>query len=121
MQTIYRQIYQQKWAILFWILISLVTFLLLIELPPKPQTIPYLDKFQHAFIFIILYLFAAMAWKPHKYWLAAALILYGATTELLQGMLTITRLASTNDWLADVAGIFIGLLLFIIYEKIVAK
>ena len=118
---IYRQIYQQKWAIFFWILISLVTFLLLIELPPKPQTIPYLDKIQHAIIFIILMLSAAMAWKPHRYWLAAALILYGASTELLQGMFTITRLASVSDWLADVAGICIGLLIFVIYQKNAAK
>ncbi len=122
MQKIYHQLNAQKWLILFWIFFSLVTFFLLVELAPKPQKIPHLDKIQHAVIFIILMLLAAMAWKPHSHWpankrLAAALILYGASTELLQGIFTITRQASVYDWLADCVGIAIGLLIFAFYKK----
>ena len=118
MQKIYRQLNAQKWPILFWGFFSFVTFFLLIELAPKPQKIPHLDKIQHAIIFTILTLSAAMAWKPHRYWLAAALILYGASTELFQGLLTVTRQASVYDWLADCVGIAIGLLIFALYKKI---
>ncbi len=117
MQKIYHQLNAQKWPILFWFFFSLVTFLLLIELAPKPQKIPHLDKIQHAVIFIILMLSAAMAWKPHRYWLASALILYGASTELFQVLFTITRQASVYDWLADCVGIAIGLLIFVLYKK----
>jgi VanZ family protein len=118
MQKILKQILQQKWQILFWAFLSLVTFLLLIELAPKPQKIPHLDKIQHAVIFTILTLSAATAWKPHIYWLVAALILYGASTELFQGLFTVTRQASIYDWLADCVGIAIGLLIFALYQKI---
>lgn len=112
MRQIFHPIWLKKWVILFWGFFSLVSFFLLIELPPKPQSIEYLDKLQHAFIFIVLTVFATMAWKPYKYRLAAALILYGATTELLQAMFTVTRQASADDWLADIAGIIIGLSVF---------
>jgi VanZ family protein len=105
----YQQIWQQKWVILFWASLIIVTFLLFIELSPKPEGIPYLDKIQHIFIFIILYTFGAMAWKPHRYWLAGALILYGGLVEPLQSIFTRTRQASIYDWLADVAGIFIAI------------
>ncbi len=118
MQKIYHQLNAQKWPIIFWGFFSLVTFFLLIELAPKPQKIPHLDKIQHAVIFTILTLSAAMAWKPHRYWLAAALILYGASTELFQGLFTVTRQASVYDWLADCVGIAIGLLIFALYKKI---
>jgi VanZ family protein len=108
MTNIFHQIVAKKWVILFWGFLTLVTILLFIELPPKPDGIPYLDKVEHAFIFIILYIFGAMAWKPHGYWLPAALILYGAAVEPLQSLFTLTRQASIYDWLADVAGVVIA-------------
>jgi VanZ family protein len=117
--TLWQQIWQKKWVILFWASLIIVTFLLFIELPPKPEGIPYLDKIQHIFIFIILYTFGAMAWKPHGYWFAGALILYGGLVEPLQSIFTRTRQASVYDWLADVAGVAIAFIFFkILHNKL---
>lgn len=117
MQNIIQLIWLKKWAILFCTFLGLVTFLLFIELPPKANNVPYVDKIQHTFVFAILYGFGTMAWKPHRYWLAAALILFGALVEPLQSMLTSTRQASVYDWLADIAGIVIAVALLTLVDK----
>lgn len=104
-------IWQQKWRILFWAFLGLVTFLLLIELAPKPPSIPYLDKFEHAFVFAILYVLGMQAYKPYPYWLAGALILYGGIMEPIQSFCTLTRQGSVYDWLADIAGLLLAMLL----------
>lgn len=105
------QIWQQKWLMLFWMMLGLATFLLLIELAPEPQKIPYLDKLEHATGFAVLYILGKQAYKPHAYWLAGALILYGGLIESLQGFLTVTRQASVYDWLADIVGVLVAILI----------
>lgn len=88
-----------------------------IELPEKEGGIPYLDKVVHVFLFSLLTIFGEMAWKPHRYWLAAALILYGAAIEPLQAIFTLTRQASIYDWLANVAGIIIASVIIVIFNR----
>ncbi len=104
-------------ALFFWLLILVVSYLMLIELPPKDGVIPHIDKIQHMLVFMLLTMIGLIAYKPYRYWLAAALVLYAACTELLQGALTITRLASINDWLADICGIAMAMILFNMLKK----
>jgi VanZ family protein len=104
-------------ALFFWLFIIIVSYLMLIELPPKDGSIPHIDKIQHMLVFMWLTMIGQLAYKPHRYWLAAALVLYAASTELLQGMLTTTRLASVNDWLADICGIAIAMVMFNLLKK----
>jgi VanZ family protein len=104
-------------VLFFWLFIIIVSYLMLIELPPKDGGIPHIDKIQHMLVFMWLTMIGQLAYKPYRYWLAAALVLYAASTELLQGMLTITRLASVNDWLADICGIAIAMAMFNLLKK----
>jgi VanZ family protein len=102
---------------IFWSLLIITSVFMLIELAPKNSGWPHWDKVQHVLVFLVLTLLGTFAYTSKKYYLAVGLIAYGAGTELLQGMLTITRLATMNDWLADVVGICIGLLIFTLFQK----
>jgi VanZ like family len=44
--------------------------------------------------------------------LAVGLVAYAAVSELLQGLTPLDRSASVADWLADAAGVLVGLLLW---------
>ena len=105
---------------LFWILLALTTFVMLIELKPHAAGWIYADKIQHAFIFMVLALIGLTAYWPKKWVLLVGLILFGLAVEFLQSALTLTRQASSADWLADIVGLVIafGLARFI---KKVAK
>ena len=105
---------------IFWAMLIITTIAMLIELAPKQTGWMYWDKVQHVLIFIMLSLLGANAYL-HKYYLALGLILYGAIIEVLQNMLTITRQASIYDWVTDVVGVCIGLLIFALLQKITNK
>jgi VanZ family protein len=102
---------------IFWSLLIITSVLMLIELAPKKSGWPHWDKVQHMLVFLVLTLFGAIAYSNKKHYVAIGLIAYGAGVELLQGMFTITRLASINDCLADIAGVVIGLLIFTLFQK----
>jgi VanZ family protein len=116
MTKLYQRILRAM-PIIFWALLIITSAFMLIELPPKQGGWPHWDKLQHALVFLVLTLLGVIAYASKKHILAIGLIAYGASTELLQGMFTITRLASMNDWLADVVGICIGLLIFTLFQK----
>ena len=105
---------------IFWAMLIIATISMLIELAPKQTGWMYWDKVQHVLIFMMLSLLGASAYL-HKYYLAIGLILYGAMIEVLQNMFTITRQASIYDWVADVVGVCIGLLIFALLQKITNK
>lgn len=74
-----------------------------------PSAPPGVDKLVH------LALFAALAvtgrWAGVRRGLLAALLaLYAAVSELLQSLDVLNRSTSVADWLADVAGVLLGLL-----------
>lgn len=95
----------------FWSMVALVTILLLMEHAGTVPIFPYLDKIIHACLFSALSLIGYLAYANYKRLLCIGLATYGAVTELMQGMFTETRFASVYDWLADLAGILIALLL----------
>jgi len=94
---------------LFWALISIVTILLLIELAPKQSNWPYLDKVEHIVVFAMLSTFGGLAYPSKKIWIYFGLAFYGLVMELLQGALTITRMPSVYDWIADILGILLSI------------
>ena len=105
---------------IFWATLIITTIAMLIELAPKQTGWMYWDKVQHVLVFMMLSLLGANAYL-HKYYLAIGLILYGAIIEVLQNMLTITRQASIYDWVTDVVGVCIGLVIFALLQKISNK
>lgn len=90
-------------------LLALVSYLLLIELPPKPMGWPWKDKLQHAGVFLLLGGVALLACRGRLLACCLALALYGGLMEWLQGVFTVTRIPSWWDWLADVVGIALAL------------
>ena len=97
--------------LLFWLLIVIVSALMLIELQPKKDGIPYIDKFEHAFVFILLTTTGCLAYGQKKSWIYTGLIALGALYEVLQALFTTTRQASVYDWLADIAGIILAIMI----------
>ena len=97
--------------LIFWLLIAIVSVLMLIELQPTTGGIPYLDKFEHAVVFIALAITGLLAYPQKKWRILAGLVALGALYELLQGLFTATRQASVYDWLADIAGIILAVMI----------
>lgn len=107
---------------MFWAFFALVTYLMLIELPPKHGGWPHWDKLQHLLVFMMLTSSAFLAYGKRKVLSIVLLILYGAIIEWLQGQLTMTRMPSLGDWLADVAGVLLTFLLTLwIFKRITKK
>ena len=67
------------------------------------------DKLVHASLFAALAVTGRWA-GVSRVVLAPALVLYGAVSELIQGV--IGRDAAVGDWLADVVGVLLGLLVW---------
>ena len=104
--------------LIFWLLIAIVSLLMLIELQPKKDVITYIDKFEHAFVFTLLTITGRLAYGQNNSWLYAGLIALGALYEVLQAVFTITRQASVYDWLADIAGIILAVMISrLLYAK----
>ncbi|WP_020182803.1 VanZ family protein [Methylotenera sp. 1P/1] len=107
----------KRWVVaslpyLFMLLLTLVTYLMLIELPPKEGGWPYWDKVQHIAVFVMLTSLALLAFPKWRWQSAVGLAMYGAVIEWAQGAWTITRMPSVGDWLADVVGIAISLIVY---------
>jgi membrane associated rhomboid family serine protease len=76
-----------------------------------PFAPPGVDKVVHGALFAALALtgrWAGIGRSP----LAVLLVGYAAVSEVLQGLTPLDRSASVADWLADVVGILLGLLLW---------
>jgi VanZ family protein len=102
---------------IFWTLITIVSVLMLIELAPKQDGWPYWDKLQHAAVFLVLTVAGCLAFTQKRLWVCISLVGFGALIEVLQGVLTTTRTPSFYDWLADILGIVIALVLLAVFQK----
>lgn len=77
-----------------------------------PPTLFGWDKFEHAAGFAALAALLRYGWPAQGWRLqAAALAAYGAAIEFVQALPVIGRSPSPADWIADLIGIAIGLLL----------
>ena len=79
--------------------------------PEVPSAPPGVDKLVHAGLFAALALTGRWAGIARGV-LAGLLPLYAAISELLQGIPALQRDASVGDWVADVVGILLGLLIW---------
>lgn len=95
----------------FWALLLGVTVLCLLPtayLPPKVFSL--WDKAQHALAFATLAALGLLAY-PHRRWrVLAGLLVFGGLIELAQAA-TGWRYGEWADWLADAAGLALGLAL----------
>lgn len=96
---------------LFWALLAVTTYLLLMELALSIGGIPHADKIIHALIFLSLSSVGYLSFPQHRVLIIVGLAFYGALTEVLQPLLTMTRHASLLDWLADLFGILLCFLI----------
>jgi VanZ family protein len=76
-----------------------------------PSAPPGVDKLVHAGLFLALALTGRWAGIGRTA-ASALLVAYAAVSEVLQGMTSLGRTASVADWLADVAGLLLGLALW---------
>jgi hypothetical protein len=67
------------------------------------------DKLVHAALFAVLALTGRWAGTPRAV-LAPVLVLYAAVSEVLQSL--VGRDAAVGDWVADVVGVLLGLLMW---------
>lgn len=93
------------WTPLFWLLLVFCTWFLLREVTPKPPPFPHFDKLLHATGFAGLAFSGLKAYPAKPAWILASIAIYGASSEVLQGLFTLSREASALDWLADMAGV----------------
>jgi VanZ family protein len=94
----------------FWIALL---FVLVLALSPRPVDVPLVnDKLLHAISFFVLAGLGIAAWG-RKSWIIVALGLagVGGAIELLQATPFISRDAEFLDWVADLTGIALALLM----------
>ncbi len=92
----------------FYVFLAGITVFLLLPLPPAKDPVPYLDKAQHIFIFIVLSMLGLLAYAQGIRKMIIFLVTYAAISEVLQFLLTTTRTGEVKDWVADCIGIAIG-------------
>jgi VanZ family protein len=108
-------------SIFFWLLLGFVTFLLLIEQEKSITAIVHLDKIIHATVFAIVTAVGYLAYAKYPWWLYLGIITYGGLTELLQDIYTLTRHASIYDWIADIAGVLVCIILIKPLKKLLQQ
>lgn len=119
-----KQLYLQLRRIMpyiFWTLVIIVSMLMLVEHAPKENPIKHLDKIQHALVFLTISVAGCLAFKNHTSQIVTGLTIFGAVIEVLQATFTTTRTGDVRDWLADIAGILIGLMIVAIYRQFKPK
>jgi hypothetical protein len=90
------------------VLVSLAVLFAPADVPSAP---PGVDKLVHCSLFAALALTGRWAGMTRGV-LAGVLVLYAAASELFQGIPVLQRDPSVGDWVADVVGILVGLLLW---------
>ncbi len=100
----------------FWMLSGISIALLIATLSLLPSSelpdVKFSDKYQHALAFLLLaFWFGSIVVRRDFFWIALALLGFGALIELVQGWMGLGRQADLLDLRADAIGIALGLLL----------
>ena len=95
------------WRAVFIVTVLAILVLALMPMPPSPKALPYADKVQHIFAFLVLWVMGARTGWLRAMPLALALSAMGAFIEIAQG-LTGYREATWPDLAADAVGIALG-------------
>lgn len=102
---------QQSLKLAFWLACLVVATLSL--LPPKDLptiAMDIWDKAQHALGFLILGVLGLLAYQRHPAKVMAGLVLFGLAIEAAQAA-TGWRTGDALDWLADMAGLLVAMVL----------
>ena len=84
------------------------------EVPPAP---PGVDKVVHLVLFAALACTAVLAGLGRSSAIGLLLLLYAAGSEVLQAIPVLDRSASVLDWVADAAGVLVGIALTIAVRR----
>ncbi len=106
--------------VIFWIFWVGFFVTLVVTLMPHhsiPKSVIFWDKLQHFLAFFMLMLTGSMAYSKHSKRIFLALVLYGASIEIMQEYFTKTRNGDVYDIVADTVGIFLGWLVFLIIYR----
>jgi VanZ family protein len=99
----------------FWLTLIVLTYLFLV--PPQylvPDIFDWWDKLQHSLAFGVLTFLGLIAYCTNQIQvrrMVLALVSYGALIEILQSV-SGWRYGEFRDWLADLLGIFIAVVIF---------
>ncbi len=99
---------QRTWrpiTTLVWVAITVLSVLPLPELPEVPGS----DKTHHLVAYSALMLPAFLARSTWRYHLLLVFCLWGGAIELIQPL--VNRYGEWQDWIANSAGLFLGMLL----------
>lgn len=94
--------------------VVLVTILALIPSASVPPAIIFWDKAQHALAYAALSITGCYAYPQRVKLVSIGLITHGAVIEIMQISLTTTRYGDVFDWLADVAGVLAGVIVYVL-------
>lgn len=103
-----------RWREIVFLAVSLV-HLVGLYLPSPPSApgpvldVPYLDKVVHVLLFAVVAFTGRWIGLPARL-LAIALVVHAAISEPLQAWLLPDRMADPTDFLADLVGVALGLL-----------
>lgn len=104
--------WQGAWLVLGGILVAIVIWLLLAPAPLGSAPGAINDKLTHGLVFAAMTGWFAGLLRPDTWWLLIVIMLgLGIATEVAQGVMQIGRVADWRDFLADVAGIAVAVLL----------
>ncbi|WP_325241934.1 hypothetical protein [Methylophilus sp.] len=109
--------YKKIPTLIFIACFTILTYLLLIEMPPSNDGSIYKDKIEHIIAFGGVMFWGLMAFPMHKRAMLLGLTVFGGLMEVLQGVLTTTRQPSVYDWFADLVGIALAWFVFILLES----
>jgi hypothetical protein len=76
-----------------------------------PSAPPGVDKLVHGSLFAVLAVTGRWAGMGRSL-MGALLVLYAAVSELIQGIPALDRDPAVGDWVADVVGVLLGLLVW---------
>ena len=96
----------------------LATVLLLMPAYTVPEAFNFYDKAQHALVFVTLSLAGLLAFPSRLRLVCWGLCVYGGLMEVMQSTVTATRHGDVVDWVADSAGVVVGLGLYWIGVKV---
>lgn len=101
-------------AIPFFVVVTVTLVMLFSPGSTVPSGPPNSDKITHLLMFLALAVAARYA-GLRTGWILLGGVVYAAASEVLQAVLPIQRSGSLWDWLADVIGLVVGLVLVTVW------
>lgn len=104
-------------GLVFWLSLFAFNLALLAPAQSMPSTwFEGWDKVQHLLAFAVLTVLGLLAYPARRLAVPAGLILYGALVEIAQHLSGV-RHGDPWDWLADAAGVLLGILLLQCFQR----